>query len=253
MTAGGNKVTVLLLGRSAISAAPIPQMERFCTQVSGLPNVPRAVFAFSEQGKPSLRQVLDEFVVAACGPILIVPLLLPAEPNFSAWLAKTLQRWQTTNTRARPEIRVAPLLTDHLAMPALLAAIVQSGGEPLPMPERISHSAPASVLPAQKRCVLVCFGGPCHAAGAAVVWGHLRNEQERLSLRTASDGTFTARTSCLGPRALAPVLQVWPQGTYYGGVGETGMDKIVQDHLLGGPIVEELTYRPTGRKQTLRS
>jgi (2Fe-2S) ferredoxin len=253
MTAGADNVTVLLLGRAAVSAAPIQQMERFCTQVSGLPGVGHAVFAFSEQGKPSLRQVLDELVVAACGRILIVPLLLPAEPNFTAWLAKTLQRWQAATPRSWPEIRVAPLLADHPAMPAMLAAMVQSGGEPLPMPEKISHGAPASIVPAQKRCVLVCCGGPCHAAGAAVVWGHLRNEQERLSLRTAGDGTFAARTSCLGPCALAPVVQVWPEGTYYGGVGETGMDKIVQDHLLGGLIVEELAYRPTGRKQALRS
>ena len=253
MAAGTDNVTVLLVGRSAISAAPIQQMERFCRQVSGMPNVTHAVFAFSEQGKPSLRRVLDELVVAACKRILIVPLLLPAEPNFTVRLAKTLQRWHAANPQQWPEIRVAPLLADHPAMPTMLAAIVQSGGEPLPLPEKESHSAPASIVPAQKRCVLVCFGGPCHAAGAAVVWGHLRNEQERLSLRTVGDGTFAARTSCLGPCALAPVVQVWPEGTYYGGVGETGMDKIIQDHLLGGAIVEELTYRPTGRKQALRS
>jgi hypothetical protein len=47
-----------------------------------------------------------------------------------------------------------------------------------------------------------------------------------------------------GRVALAPVRWVrsctWPEGTYYGGVGESGMDKIAQDHLLGGRIVEEL-------------
>jgi hypothetical protein len=138
MTPGASKVIVLLLDRSAISAAPIPQMERFCTLVSGLPNVARAMFAFSEQGNPSLRQVLDELVVAACGRILIVSLLLPAERNFTAWLGKTLQQWQAANPRPWPEIRVAPLLTDHPAMPAMLAAIVQSAGESLPKPEKIA-------------------------------------------------------------------------------------------------------------------
>ena len=90
------------------------------------------------------------------------------------------------------------------------------------------------------------------AAGAAVVWGHLRNEQKRLSLRNAGDGTMSAKTSCLGPCSLAPVLQVWPEGTLYGGVDEEGTDRIIRHHLLAGEVVEDLAYRPTGAKQRLR-
>lgn len=96
------------------------------------------------------------------------------------------------------------------------------------------------------------MGGPCLAAGAEVVWGHLRNEQERLSLRTAGEGCMSAKTSCLGPCNLAPVLQLWPEGTYYGGVDEAGLDRIVAEHVLGGTPVEELAYAPGGRKHTLR-
>lgn len=86
-----------------------------------------------------------------------------------------------------------------------------------------------------------------------MIWGHLRNEQKRLSLRTSGEGTMSAKTSCLGPCSLAPVLQVWPEGTYYGGVDEAGVDRIVERHLLGGAIVDELAYHPTGTKQRLRS
>jgi len=245
--------TVLLLGRSAISAVPIREMERLCVAVAALPGVSRAAFAFSEQGKPSLREVLEELIAAACRRILIVPLLLPAEPNFGAWLAKTLQRWHAADCRPWPEIRIAPLLADHPAMATMLSAVAVSGGAPLTMPAKAGGEAPASIVPEQKRCVLVCLGGPCHVAGSAVIWGYLRNEQERLSLRTVGKGAVTARTSCLGPCALAPVVQVWPEGTFYGGVTEESIDRIVRDHLLGDMIVEEFAYRPTGRKQALRS
>jgi (2Fe-2S) ferredoxin len=245
--------TVLLLARSAVSAVPIREMERFCAEVAGLPGVTRAMFAFSEQGKPSLREVLDQLVAAVCSRILIVPLLLPAEPNFATWLSRTLQRWQAADVRPWPQIRVAPLLADHPAIAGVLSAMVQSGGDLVATGAKPNVEAQASIVPAQKRCVLVCLGGPCHAAGAAVIWGHLRNEQERLSLRTAGDGTFTARTSCLGPCALAPVVQVWPEGIHYGGVTEGGIDRIIQVHLLGGAMVEDLAYRPNGRKQALRS
>lgn len=258
MTSNGSvhadlKATILVLGRSAVSAVPIREMKQFCAEIGKVPGVQQAVFGFSEQGKPAFREVLDELIAATCGRILIVPLLLPAEPNFIAWLTKTLQRWQAADSRSWPEIRVAPLLADHPAMPAMLSAVVRSGGEPLEVREKVDSNVQSSIVPGQKRCVLVCLGGPCHMAGSAVIWGHLRNEQERLSLRTAGDGTFTARTSCLGPCALAPVVQVWPEGTYYGGVSEAGIDRIIQDHLLGGTIVEDLAYRPTGRKQALRN
>jgi len=48
------------------------------------------------------------------------------------------------------------------------------------------------------------------------------------------------------------VLQVFPEGTYYGGVTEAGVDRIIDDHLLGGRVVADLAYEPTGRKQSLR-
>ena len=63
---------------------------------------------------------------------------------------------------------------------------------------------------------------------------------------------MTAKTSCLGPCGLAPVLQVWPEGTMYGGVDEGAVDRIIDNHLLGGGIVEALAYAPTGAKQRLR-
>src|SRR4051812_33899756 len=86
--------TVLLLARSAVTAAPIQEMERFRKRVADCSSVERAVFGFTEQGVPSLRDALAELIDAHCGPILIVPLLLPAEPNFNTWLARTLQRWR---------------------------------------------------------------------------------------------------------------------------------------------------------------
>ncbi len=97
-------------------------------------------------------------------------------------------------------------------MRELLAATVDTAEREAVTIEKVT-TPPAlegSVVPAQRRRVLVCQGGPCIRAGAEMIWGHLRNEQKRLSLRTAGDGTMSAKTSCLGPCSLAPVLEVWP-------------------------------------------
>ena len=63
---------------------------------------------------------------------------------------------------------------------------------------------------------------------------------------------MSCKTSCLGPCALAPVLQVWPDGTFYGGVDETDVDRIIAEHLLGGRPVSEYAYAPATGKQKLR-
>jgi (2Fe-2S) ferredoxin len=244
---------VVLLARSATAAQPVREMERWRDAVAALPGVSAAAFAFSEEGLPSLREALRTLVEANDRPIVIVPMVVPSEPSFENWLRRTIQRWQgqrwqAADARPWPEIRVAGFPAAQSQMQDVLAACLASNAPVEPG----KSAAEGSIVPAQKRRVLVCMGGPCNAAGAAVIWGHLRNEQKRLSLRTTGDGTMSAKTSCLGPCSLAPVLQVWPEGTMYGGVVEGDVDRIVQDHLLGGRIVEALAYHPTGVKQRLR-
>lgn len=243
---------VLLLARSATTAVPLREMERLRDHAAAMPDIAAAAFAFSEEGTPSLRTALHELVAAGPSPIVVVPIILPTDPSFEAWLRRTVQRWQAADTGPWPEIRVAPFLGTQPLLRELLAAVIGSD-ESRPLDNGKTTAAEGSIVPAQKRRVLVCMGGPCNAAGAGVVWGHLRNEQKRLSLRTTGDGTMSAKTSCLGPCSLAPVLQVWPEGTLYGGVDESGVDRIIHGHLLNGEIVEDLAYAPTGSKQRLRS
>jgi (2Fe-2S) ferredoxin len=216
-------IRVLLLARSATAAQPVREMERWASGMAELPGVSGASFAFSEEGPLSLRDSLRALVEANDQPIVVVPMVLPSEPSFENWLRRTVQRWQAADARPWPEIRVAAFPGMQSQMRDVLTACLAADAPVEPD----KPAGEGSIVPAQKRCVLVCMGGPCNAAGAAPIWGHLRNEQK-------------------GPCSLAPVLQVWPEGTLYGGVDEAGVDRIVQDHLLGGGIVEALAYHPTG-------
>ena len=167
------------------------------------------------------------------------------------WMTRSLKRWQGEHPGGWPPIRIARDIAQSLHFEPLLAAlVVGAASAPAVVPD--VEKPDASLVPPQKRRVLVCEGGACNAAGADAIWGHLRNVQERRKLRVTGDGTMTAKATCLGPCALAPVVQVFPEGTYYGGVTEAAIDRIAEEHLLGGRVVEEFAYRPTGRKQRLR-
>lgn len=250
-TSAAAPARVVLLSRTATTAAPLRELETLRAATAQLPGVSAAAFAFIEEGTPSLRAVLRQWSADNSEPIVIVPLMLPVEANFTVWLKRSLARWRRETGGAWPEIRLAP---GPAGQPALLSLLQSLIGAPDTVTLDAAAPAPpeASIVPAQKRRVLVCMGGPCRAAGASVIWGHLRNEQQRLSLRTAGDGAMTAKTTCLGPCGLAPVVQVWPEGTNYGGVDEYALDRIIVGHLLKGEVVADLAYAPTGARQWLR-
>ncbi|MEG1768137.1 MAG: NAD(P)H-dependent oxidoreductase subunit E [Comamonas sp.] len=242
----------ILLAKASITGASEREMAQLAqrTQAALGERFATVVHAFSEQGSPSLREALDLLTAQKAGDITIVPLLLPMEPGFRTWITGAVQRWRRGVEGVLPEVHLSTPPGDTLAVDALVQDLLQQTPVTVDAP---AASLPAgSVIPPQLRRVLVCQGGPCNHAGAAQVWGHLRNEQKRLDLRNAGAGMMSARTSCLGPCNLGPVVQVFPEGTWYGGVDEAGVDRIIASHLLAGEVVADLAYASQPGKQQLR-
>ena len=242
---------VLLIAKSAFAAAPHAHMARIAGLVAE--RRPDAIvrYAFTEQGTPSFKEALLALVHEGSTHVSIVPLILPMEPSFQTWVQKVIRRWRSGDERPWPKMAI----TTHIAASPIMAALLDdliASTTSFDLAVDPKSPSEGSLVPAQKHRVLVCQGGPCNAAGADAIWCHLRNAQQRLKLRTTGHGTMTAKSTCLGPCNLAPVIQVFPEGTYYGGVTEAAIDRIVTGHLLGGTVVEDFAYHPTGRKQRLR-
>lgn len=247
------RVAVILLARSAIAAAPIAEMQDLAASIGRVSLTMVGLAAFSEQGSPSLRDALSMAAASDATEIRIVPLMVPVEPSFKVWMRKSVARWRKSWPHPDVPVRVSDGLEPRTEILAnLLDALVKASGCGELVAGTARVPAEGSLVPGQKHRVLVCAGGPCNDAGSAVIWGHLRNEQDRLKLRVAGEGTMTCKTTCLGPCNLAPVLQVWPEGTIYGGVDEDGVDRIIERHIGQGLVVADLAYAPTGRKQQLR-
>jgi (2Fe-2S) ferredoxin len=48
------------------------------------------------------------------------------------------------------------------------------------------------------------------------------------------------RAGCLDVCAFGPALVVYPEGTFYGGLTPEGIDRIFEEHICRGQVVEEL-------------
>lgn len=250
----------MLVARSSITAAADRELAGLCQRLrerlppDPLPSDVR--FAYTEQGEPALRQVLQSLADCGTGEVRLLPLVLPMEPGFALSLQRVLKRWQQARPaqpgRPWPIVRIAPALSALPAMDGLLEAMATAAATVPVSDGSRAPDAEGATVPTQRHRVLVCAGAPCTDAGANLVWGHLRNIQKARGLRTEGPGVMTCKTSCLGPCGLAPVMQVWPDGTWYGGVDEAAMDRIVDEHLLGGRPVDEWRYSVQPGKQWLR-
>jgi (2Fe-2S) ferredoxin len=210
-------------------------------------------YAYTEQGEPALRQVLHELADARVARVRLLPMLLPMEPGTSLTLQRVIRRWQAQRGDGRwPTVHIGPAPSSTAAIGPLLAEMAVAARRAAPCDTAGVTDAEGATVPTQRHRVLVCAGPACTDTGANLVWGHLRNIQKARNLRTEGPGVMTCKTTCLGPCALGPVLQVWPDGTWYGGVDEAAVERIVDEHLLGGQPVAAFAYAPQPRKQVLR-
>ncbi len=226
-TGGGVPPVAILLAKAGIAAAPMQEMRRLADQLEASGRVAKAVVAFSEQGSPSLKDVALQLRDDGWREILILPMLVPMEPSFHTFVGRTLQRWHIEAGGDWPVFKIGRGLSEVEDAGWLLDQMMDSALAGAPTPTNPKAATEGS--------------------------GHLRNAQVERKLVDHGDGMRSAKTTCLGPCALGPVVQVYPEGTFYGGVDEAGMDRIIDEHLLEGRVVEDLAYAPSEGKQRLRA
>lgn len=92
----------------------------------------------------------------------------------------------------------------------------------------------------QKYDVLVCAGTGCISSESEKVREKLAKVIKEKNLE---DRARVLRTGCFGFCKLGPIVVVYPDKTFYCQVSEKDVDKIVEQHLDGGQVVQEILYK----------
>jgi (2Fe-2S) ferredoxin len=100
-----------------------------------------------------------------------------------------------------------------------------------------------SHVPEHARHVFICTGPRCTRRGAQQLWKTLRRHLLAHDRIETPGGVLLTRTHCQFPCNLGPVLTVYPDACWYGVHSDEDVQRLVEQHLLGGEVVDDLLIK----------